>query len=310
MSTESLEKFTKVYTVGWDVGAHTGFTGKIAPTISTAIERGMYTVQFFLGNPKSAWKRQQITDEDIENVRILTRKFPMHIFSHYPYCANLAGQSKVGGLAWRDNRLVTSRLRGAMKAIQYELSVLAKFRTSTSRAGVVIHPGSYPDRSLGHDTVTKTLNLMDFPKQSILLLENCAGEGNKLCRTIEELQQVISGLNDDAKPHVKVCIDTAHIWGQGDYDLRDIVQIDRLFSDIDRLLGMENFYLLHLNDSAVPFGSRKDVHASLGEGYIWRDDFTSLIYLLNRCKAHNIPMVLETCCEDMITLAQLQPNQE
>lgn len=295
-----------IYYMYWDVGAHTAFEQKITPTISQGIYNGMHTIQFFMGNPKSAWNRQHISEEDIISAQILLNRFPMNIFSHYPYCANLAGKAKKGGLAWSGNDYVDGKLRGVIKSLEYELSILAKFKQK--RSGVVIHPGSYVDRDAGHYAVTKTLNRMNFPKGSVLLLENCAGEGNKLCRTFEEIRVVLQDLKEDKKPHVKVCVDTAHIWGQGDYDLRKIKEIDRMFEDFDRLLGIQNFYLLHLNDSEVPFGSKKDIHACLGNGYIWKDDFAPLVYLLNKCKEYQIPMVLETHGIDMLTLARIQPD--
>ena len=87
----------------WDVGGHLGFSEKVLPTIAAAIEDGMMTVQFFMGNPKSAWKRTLLTDDDIEASQALLNRFPMNVFSHFPYCANLAGRSKVGELAWSGN---------------------------------------------------------------------------------------------------------------------------------------------------------------------------------------------------------------
>lgn len=267
----------------------------------------MQTIQFFMGNPKSAWKRQDISEEDIDNTQTLLARFPMNVFSHYPYCANLAGQASKGGLAWSGNHAVDGKLRGVIKALEYELSILANFRFRERRSGVVIHPGSYVDRAAGHRAVSKTLNRINFPEGSVLLLENCAGEGNKLCRTFEEIQGVLGDLDQDKKPHVKVCVDTAHIWGQGDYDLRETEEIDRMFEDFDHYLGIENFYLLHLNDSEVPLGSKKDAHACLGDGHIWKEDFAPLIHLLNKCKEYQIPMVLETHGIDMLTLAQIQP---
>lgn len=298
------------YCMYWDVGAHTPFCRCIAPTIATGLRYGMRTIQFFMGNPKKAWERQRIMNEDIENTQVLLNRFPMNIFSHYPFCANLAGQASKDGLAWNGNRTVDGKLRGVMREIEYELSILANFRENNSRAGVVIHPGSHPNRKAGHLAVTQTLNRLNFPQNSVLLLENCAGEGNKLCRTFEEIQGVLSGLEQGKKQFVKICVDTAHIWGQGDYDLRLISEVNRMFEDFDRLLGLDNFYLLHLNDSAVHLGSKRDAHACLGDGHIWKDDFAPLVHLLNKCKEYQIPMVLETHGTDMITLAQLQPIHE
>lgn len=298
----------EVHYMYWEVGAHTSFSQKITNTISNGIKNGMRTIQFFMGNPKSAWKRQQISQEDIKFTQNLLERFPMNVFSHYPYCANLAGKACKGGLAWNGNHSVDNKLKGVIRALEYELSILSNF--VQKRSGVVIHPGSYVDRKEGHYAVSKTLNRINFPVGSVVLLENCAGEGNKLCRDFEEISIVLQGLVEEQKPYVKVCVDTAHIWGQGDYDLRKITEIDRMFDDFDRVLGLDNFYLLHLNDSCVPLGSKKDAHACLGDGYIWKDDFDPLIYLLNKCKKYDIPMVLETNGIDMLTLAEIQPCVE
>ena len=296
----------EVYYMYWDVGSHSLFCGSIAKTLQEGIRLGMHTIQFFMGDPKQAWKRDQITDNDIEKSKTIIKRFPMNIFTHYPFCANLAGQASKGCLAWNGNLEVDRKVSGMIRALEYELSIVAKL--SQKRSGVVIHPGSYPNREEGHITVAKTLNKINFPSNSILLLENCAGEGNKLCRTFEEIKTVLELVDQVNKQHVKVCVDTAHIWGQGDYDLREILEIDRMFNDFDRLIGLDNFYLLHLNDSLAPLGSKKDLHACLGEGSIWKHSFESLIHLLNKCQMNNIPMVLETHDLDMLTLFTLQPD--
>jgi deoxyribonuclease-4 len=294
----------EVYYMHWDVGSHSWFSGTIEQTLRDGIRLGMNSIQFFMGDSKQAWQRQEISDEDIKKSNILLNRFPMNVFTHYPFCANLAGQSAKGGLAWNGNADIDRKMRGMMRALQYELSVVAKF--CHKRSGVVIHPGSYPNREEGHKVVAKTLNKIVFPNNSILLLENCAGEGNKLCRTFEEIRLIFDLLEPEIKQHVKVCVDTAHIWGQGDYDLRNVSGVDKLFDDFDRILGLDNFYLLHLNDSIATFGSKKDLHACLGEGNIWKKSFESLIHLLNKCHENNIPMVLETDDSDMLTLAILQ----
>lgn len=292
-----------IYYVNWEIGAHTPFSKDIYNTIITGIKNGMYSLQFFMGNPKKAWKRRQISSEDIENTQKLLESFPMNVFSHYPYCANLAGKSKKGELAWDGNRHVDMRLKELLKSLEYELGIISNF--SELRSGVVIHPGSYPDRDKGHEAVAKTINKITFPPDSHLLLENCAGEGNKLCRNFEEIKKIMNLLDGDKRKHVKVCVDTAHIWGQGDYNLSKINEVNRMFEDFHNILGIENFYLLHLNDSRTLRGSKKDLHASLGQGHIWGEDYSSLIHLLNMCKKYDIPMVLETDIQDMKTVSIL-----
>jgi endonuclease IV len=301
------------------VGSHVPFSLFLSHSIAFGIENGMY-IQVFIGDPKAAWKRQELTSEDIKICKKLIQRYPMNVFSHYPYCANLAGQSTPDGLAWKGNHTVDGKLKGVMKALEQELFTLASLRQHAdhrfdqkndyfqTRFGVVIHPGSHPDRESGHRAVAETLNRLRFPSKSVLLLENCAGEGNKLCRTFLEIRDIFDLLDGSVKNHVKVCVDTAHIWGYGDYDLRHCSEVDRMFDDFERELGLDNFYLLHLNDSSVPFGSRKDVHENLCCGYIWSDDYQSLVHLLKKCSNYRIPIVLETCPGDMLTISKLMNN--
>ena len=287
------------YLIRRNIGAHLPFSRRFAPSVSQAIDQGMHTMQVFMGNPKS-FRRQRISDEDIENVRALTTRFPLSIFTHFPYTANFAGKSAKDGLAWTGNQAVDCCMMNMLSELSYELSIVALIGR-----GTVIHPGSFPDRQLGHKTVAESINKIDFTEGSMLLLENCAGEGNKLCRTFSEIRSVLDGLETGKRPHVGVCVDTAHIWGQGDYDLRKIADVGRMFEDFQKEVGMEHFKLLHLNDSSVELGSKKDRHAHIGTGYIWGECTGSLVYLLDLCEEHEIPIVLETGGPCMLTIAAL-----
>ena len=56
--------------------------------------------------------------------------------------------------------------------------------------------------------------------------------------------------------------------------------------------------VVHLNDSKVPLGSRKDRHENLGDGYIFGIELggnpEALYHLLDLCDEHNIKCILET----------------
>lgn len=292
---------TCICSVNWSVGSHMGFSKEILPTIEESINLGMYTTQFFMGNPKS-YNRQRITDKDIKLCKKLLKKFPTNIFSHFPYIANLNGSVK--SLAWNGDKTVDAKLSHLIKELEYELDILSNF-SCCGKCGVVIHPGAYPKKNEGLDTIAKTINHINFTPNSKLLLENCAGEGNKLCKNFTEIKRIIDGVDSTKKNNVGVCIDTAHIWGQGDYNISKKDEIDRLFYDFNNIIGMEYFTLLHLNDSEVKLGDKKDRHAPICGGYIWKNNSDTLLYLLEKCKQYNIPMVLETTPLDMLTLFNL-----
>ena len=106
----------KIITQKWDIGAHSGFSDRITPTIQESISSGMYTTQFFMGNPKS-YKRQQITKDDIQKTKKLLYRFPMNVFTHFPYIANLNGSVKE--LAWQGGS-IDSKLSYVLEQLEYE----------------------------------------------------------------------------------------------------------------------------------------------------------------------------------------------
>jgi len=258
----------------------------------------MNSVQFFLGSPYS-FIRKEISFDDITQAKKLLKRFPLAVFSHYPYVANLAGSIK--NLAWSGNTEQDNKTTFLAKQIEYELSVLSNFDIN----GVVIHPGSYPNRKLGLNAIATTINKINFVKNSKLLLENAAGEGTKLATTFEEIQKILSLIDNNKQKHVGVCIDTAHIHGVGEYDLSKVSEVKRMFHEFDSIIGPEKFSLLHLNDSQVPLKSKTDRHACIGTGYIWGESIESLYYLLETCHSRNIPIVLETHGLDMLTLGSI-----
>ena len=296
-----------VYSLYYNVGEHMTFSKYIYPTILSSINRGLYSCQFFMGNPKT-YTRQKIFDDDILSTKKILERFPINLFTHFPYISNLNGS--VDNLAWNGNEMQDTKTRIVIKELQYELSIVSNFYSSSTNSGVVIHPGCYPDINVGLDTIAKSINLIEFSENSKLILENSAGEGRKLCKNLTELSQVINGVDTSKKDNIGICLDTAHMHGSGIYDLRKCDDIDRMFYDFQSIIGINKFHLLHLNDSSVPFGSKKDRHACLGDGYIWSESFVSLIYLLNKCKENNIPMILESpdSLQDILTLSRIQPN--
>jgi len=280
-------------------GAHISFNGEILNSIKIAIDRGMTAVQIFLGNPKSI-KRTTISDEDIACCNELIDRFPICVYSHFPYIANLAGSKN--RLAWSGDSYQDEKTQKIIKSLEYELQVLSRLNTDT---GVVIHPGNHVNKNDGLKTISNTINMIEFPGNSMLLLENCAGAGTGLATTFKEIKTIIDEIDLEKRDYVGVCVDTAHIYGVGEYDLSKAEEVERMFIEFDLIIGLDKFKLLHLNDSKVPLKSRKDRHAMLGTGYIWGDDFTSLIYLLQKCKELNIPLILETHSMDMFVLYEL-----
>ena len=301
MSTEN-NKYNKVSYLRWEAGAHTQFCKNIHNTLKKSINLSMYVTQFFFGSPKS-FKRHRATQDDIDLSKKLLDRFPMHVFSHFPYVANFVGSIKQ--LAWAGNSEQDAKTSLILSELEYELEILSNFNKDGKRNGVVIHPGNYKDRSIGLANIAKSINKINFSIGSTLILENAAGKGNSLCTTFKEIKEIYDQVIPSKQQYIGVCVDTAHICGVGEYDLSKCSEVNRMFNDFDNILGLDKFTLLHLNDSHIPLGGKDDRHALLGTGYIWSNGFDSLILLLDLCKKYGIPVMLETHGLDMLLLGAL-----
>jgi endonuclease IV len=96
------KEFKTVSLLSWEIGAHTKFSKNIYDTLKKSIYYSMYVTQFFLGSPKS-FTRHRAIKKDIDKSKELLNRYPLHVFSHFPYVANLAGSVKQ--LAWDGNLL-------------------------------------------------------------------------------------------------------------------------------------------------------------------------------------------------------------
>lgn len=85
-----------------------------------------------------------------------------------------------------------------------------------------------------------------------------------------------------------VCLDTCHVYSAG-YDI--VNDLDGVLEQFDRHVGLGKLYAIHLNDSLMPFASRKDRHARIGEGTIGLE---AIARIINHPALRHLPFYLET----------------
>lgn len=285
------------------LGAHQSYSKNIYETIKNSINNGMYSTQFFLGST-NLWKRNETKEEEIKKSLEIIEKFPINVFTHFPYTSNLCGSKN--SLAWNGDLTQDNKTISIIKFVEKEVNLISNFNLHNCCSGVVIHPGSYSDRKAGLQAISKSINKINFNEKAKLLLENTAGQGDTLAIDFQELKEIYDKVDRKKKKNIGICIDTCHIFASGLYNLSLIEEVDRLFTDFISTFEIDKFNLLHLNDSQKEFGSRVDRHAPIGFGYIWGNDISSLVYLLNKCKIYNIPIILETCYSDIFTISSIE----
>jgi deoxyribonuclease-4 len=261
------------------IGTHVPFVKTLNKTINFSILSGMYSCQFFLGNPQS-FVRTKIIEEDLKLSLDMIERYPLNIFTHAPYVYNLAKGIN----------------EDIISSLYKELKQVSLFKGK----GVVLHPGSNINKKEGIKSIAENISKINFENGFKLIIENMSGQGYMLGSKLEELRDIKNNVEKEKQKYIGFCIDTAHIWGMGLYDLGEIKDIDKMFEDLENILGLENISLFHVNDSKELFNSKLDRHQLLCEGEIWgkgRGD--SLRYLLNKINSYHIPIILETDPSDI-----------
>ena len=85
-----------------------------------------------------------------------------------------------------------------------------------------------------------------------------------------------------------MCLDTCHLYAAG-YDL--VKDYDGVWSRFEEHLSYDQLGMMHLNDSKMPLGSRRDRHELIGEGCIGRKAFRRI---MRDERLAQVPKVIET----------------
>ena len=136
-----------------------------------------------------------------------------------------------------------------------------------------------------------------------LLLENSAGGGDTIGRSVEELAVIAAKL--DHHRRLGVCIDSCHWWASG-VDITDPDALDAAVGDLETRMGPGRIRCLHINDSVVGLGSNRDRHASLGQGTIG----DGMAMFLAHPAFQGIPAILETRGPDGTYVGELRLLKE
>ena len=119
-----------------------------------------------------------------------------------------------------------------------------------------------------------------------LCMENTAGAGGTIGRSLEELEALFDAL--DGHPRLGVCLDSCHLFASG-YDVTHRKELDRVLRDLDASIGLDRLRCLHVNDSKTPLGSNRDRHDNIGHGLMGE----KLGVFLAHPKLQKLPAYLE-----------------
>lgn len=250
----------------------------IAGGVATAPARGTRigadVLQIF-SKHGTRWEGKALEREDADAFREASARAGVPTVAvHCAYLVNL-GSSKEAVRTRSLYALEDEASRAAMLGIPY----------------IVMHPGSCgedPEEEGVRRIAEGLRGFGRFPAGVTLLLENTAGQGASLGRTMEQLRRILDGAG--APADVAVCLDSAHLFEAG-HDISGEEGWVALLEEMGRHGILPLVRMWHLNDSKTAFDSRVDRHAHIGEGRIGLPAFRRI---LSHPVFRELPMVLET----------------
>jgi deoxyribonuclease IV len=256
------------------IGAHVSSSGGIHTAIDRAAAIGAESLQLFTQSPRT-WRPTNHDPATFERFRARRVESGIGgVLCHALYLCNLAAPDDA----------------------VYEKSVAALRNTmevasAIGADGVVFHVGSHLGSGF-EAGLARVLPAMErvlelSTDETWLLMENSAGAGGTIGRSVEELATLYERLG--RHPRLGICLDSCHLYVSG-VDVTDPVALDACLDEVDAAIGLDRLRALHVNDSAAPLGSNRDRHANVLEGLLGE----RLGVFLGCSRLQGLPAVLET----------------
>ena len=229
-------------------GAHCG--GGIKGALDRAIEIGADAVQLFAQSPRM-WRFPEHAEEDLARFRERRDEAGIgSVLVHALYLCNLATSDEV----------IYGKSVETMRAT-------VDTACAIEADGVVFHVGSHLGAGLEaglEHAVPALREVLDRCSDTTwLLLENSAGAGGTIGRSIDELATIFDAL--DGHPRLGICLDSCHLYVSG-VDVGERAVVTAVLKEVDQRIGLDRLRALHVNDAAAPLGSNRDRHANVLEG--------------------------------------------
>jgi deoxyribonuclease IV len=233
-----------------EFGAHMSSSGGIDTAIDRIEAIGGDCVQVFTQSPRM-WRPTNHKPEAIERFHARRAEAGIGgVVCHALYLCNLAAP---------DEAIYEKSVQTMRNTVDAACAIGAD--------GVIFHVGSHLGAGFeaGLDRTCAALAqvLERCDGDTWLLMENSAGAGGTIGRSLEELQTLLDRL--DRHPRLGICLDSCHLYVSG-YDVTDRHGVDALVQELDDRMGIDRLRALHVNDSAAELGSNRDRHANIGEG--------------------------------------------
>ena len=251
-------------------GAHC--SGGVKKALDNAVGMGAEAVQLFVQSPRT-WRFPNHDPADLEAFRSKRETAGLPALVHALYLVNLAAP---------DDVIYSKSVETMCATVDAACAIDAD--------AVIFHLGSHLGAGFetGLERVVPALEqvLDHCNERTWLLVENSAGAGGTIGRSIDELAAVVDALGRHER--LGVCLDSCHLFVSG-VDVTDPTVMNALLEDLDARIGLDRLRALHANDAKAPLGSNLDRHDNIGAGLIGE----GLGVFLAHPKLQGLPAVLE-----------------
>ncbi|KAI2790306.1 DNA-(apurinic or apyrimidinic site) lyase 1 [Penicillium oxalicum] len=261
------------------VGAHVSAAKGVFNSISNSTQIGGNAFALFLKSQRK-WDNPPLQDDVRDQFRKMCEEHKYdqakHVLPHGSYLVNLAQNDKAKAKQAYDSFLDDLRRCEALGIRLYNF-----------------HPGSTNQTPLPEalsrlaDALTKAIS---ETSTVIPVLETMCGHGNTIGGSLSEFRDLLALIPEEHHSRIGICIDTCHSFAAG-YDLVTPEGFKAFLSEFEELIGIKFLRALHLNDSKAPRGSKRDLHANIGTGFLGLRAFHNV---MNEPRFEGLPMVLET----------------
>jgi deoxyribonuclease-4 len=260
------------------IGAHLSAAGGLDKAVDRAEAVGAQSLQVFTQSPRT-WRPTNHDPASFDRFRKRRAEVGLAgVLCHALYLCNFAAP---------DDDVYEKSVAALRNTMQVACAIGAD--------GVVFHVGSHLGSGFeaGLERVVPAMErVLDLSSdETWLLMENSAGTGGTIGRSIEELATLHDRLG--RHPRLGVCLDSCHLYASG-VDVTDPATLDAMLDELDSSIGLDRLRALHVNDSEAPLGSNRDRHANILEGLL--DE--RLGVFLGNPRLQGLPAVLEVAGPD------------
>jgi deoxyribonuclease-4 len=285
-------------------GFHVSIAGGISNSVDNALKSGCNAFQIFSRNPRG-WAVKPIEEEEVKKFKAKLAESKIQrnsVCVHMPYLPNLSSPNYPLYNKSIDS-LADEIKRCSMLGIPYLVIHLGSHLGKGSDNGIsqVVKACSF-----AFDRYYKSSSNQNGNSVTILF-ENSAGQKNNIGSKFEEIRVILDKLNSARE--FGVCLDTCHTFAAG-YDLRTEDNVNATIEQFNKIIGLKELKMVHLNDSKDKINSNRDRHEHIGFGNIGIEGFRAL---LKHKAIMRLPLIMETPdddkCDDLKIILDLIGKQ-